>query len=138
MFFCTCVLCNILLYYGLTNRYISWPLCFPLYVYVDLLGSWTSLHRPNHKLLNCELGIYPAGFIFLFSFSFPFPFFSSSLLFIYLFIYWTCVFTNWYTYIFHHRFCVSCERLNLEAKYLRPCIDEKLGITNENSEVMYC
>lgn len=31
---------------------------------------------------------------------------------------------------------MSCKRLSLESKYLRPHIGEKLGITNENSEVL--
>jgi hypothetical protein len=34
------------------------------------------------------------------------------------------------------RFCASCERLYLQQKYQRPNIDEKLGITNENHEVI--
>ncbi|XP_069697598.1 DNA (cytosine-5)-methyltransferase 1-like isoform X2 [Periplaneta americana] len=36
-----------------------------------------------------------------------------------------------------YRFCASCERLYLQQKFLRPTIGEKLGITNENREVLY-
>ncbi|KAJ9600521.1 hypothetical protein L9F63_026341, partial [Diploptera punctata] len=36
-----------------------------------------------------------------------------------------------------YKFCVSCERSYLQQKFLKPMIDEKLGITNEKNEVLY-